>query len=322
MFSKPLAFALLAAGCMTAAAGGAYVALRQTVPSSETQPATVQGVSSAQAASDATVPVATDGTAYAAAPPAAPPQEVIVETRAVTPITPTRRREAVRRSTPRRTQAANRERPVAEQPIETTPASVPETPVEPAPAPAMASLDPAPQLPRYEELVVPSETVIGVQVDTAVSSERARVEDRVEGHVTRDVSVGGRVAIPAGTKMLGSVTLVERGGKFKERARVAVRFHTVQLSDGTRVALQTPAIMREGESPSRETAAKVGGSAVGGAILGAILGGAKGAVLGGTAGAAGGTAVVAAGGRNAATLPAGTAVSVRLMSDVTMMVER
>jgi hypothetical protein len=191
------------------------------------------------------------------------------------------------------------------------------------PVPSMpVSAEPPPQLQRFDEIIVPSDTVIGVQVDTTVTSERARVEDQVEGHVTRDVSVGGRTAVPAGAKVLGTVTLVDRGGKFKERARIAVRFHTAQLPDGTRVPLQTTAIMREGASPSRETAAKVGGSAVGGAILGAILGGAKGAVIGGTAGAAGGTAVVAASDRNADTLPAGTTVSVRLMEDVTIMVER
>jgi hypothetical protein len=144
----------------------------------------------------------------------------------------------------------------------------------------------------------------------------------VDGRVTRDVSVGGGSAKPAGTRLLGSVTMVERGGKFKERARVAVRFHTAQLADGTRLALQTTAILREGDSPSRESAAKVGGSAVGGAILGAILGGGKGAMIGGTAGAAGGTAVVMAGDRNAATLPSGTTATVRLMSDVTVTVER
>jgi hypothetical protein len=180
---------------------------------------------------------------------------------------------------------------------------------------------PVPQV-RFHEITIPSDTVIGVQVDTTVSSERARLEDRVDGRVTRDVTVGGRVAIPAGTKMIGSVTLVERGGKFKDRSRVAVRFHTAQLADGSRLALQTTAIMREGDSPSRESAAKVGGAAVGGAILGAILGGGKGAAIGGTAGAAGGTAVVMAGDRNPATLPAGTTVSVRLMSDVAVTVEK
>jgi hypothetical protein len=136
------------------------------------------------------------------------------------------------------------------------------------------------------------------------------------------VLVGDRVAIPAGTRLIGAVTLVEKGGKFKERARIAVRFHTATLRDGTSVPLSTTAIMREGESPARETAAKVGGSAVGGAILGAILGGAKGAVIGGTAGAGAGGAIVAAGDRNPATLPAGADVTVQLMSDVTITIER
>ena len=76
--------------------------------------------------------------------------------------------------------------------------------------------------------------------------------------------------------------------------------------------LRTEAIFREGESPGNESARKIGGAAVGGAILGAIIGGGKGAVLGGATGAAGGTAAVMAGDRNAATLPAGTIVTVRV----------
>jgi len=66
----------------------------------------------------------------------------------------------------------------------------------------------------------------------------------------------------------------------------------------------------------------VGGAAVGGAILGAILGGAKGAVIGSTAGAGAGTAVVMAGDRNAATLPAGTPMTVRLLAPVTVTSEK
>ena len=46
----------------------------------------------------------------------------------------------------------------------------------------------------------------------------------------------GRVAIPAGSRVLGSVSVVERGGKMRERARLGVRFHTVILADGTEVA--------------------------------------------------------------------------------------
>ena len=115
----------------------------------------------------------------------------------------------------------------------------------------------------------------------------------------------GRVAIPAGAQAIGSVTLVERGGKIKERARLGVRFHTLVLADGTELPISTEAIYREGEPPAGESTRKIGGAAVGGAILGALIGGKKGAIVGATTGAAGGTAVVMAGDRNAATLPDG-----------------
>ena len=317
MLSRPVAFALLAAGCMAAAAGGAYVAQRHnaggaSLTAATTAPATPPVNSDAQVAAQ---PVETIGRISAPAGAADAAQA---------PLTSPRRRQAPSRRVP----VMQPEPTYTEQPSQrdaerpSSSAAAAEAPAEAAPVTDSAPVEAPAQLSRLEEITIPAETVIGVQVDTAVSSERARVEDRVEGHVTRDVSVNGRVAIPAGTKVLGSVTLVDRGGKFKERARIAVRFHTAQLSDGSRLALQTTAIMREGDSPSRETAAKVGGSAVGGAILGAILGGAKGAVIGGTAGAGAGTAVVMASDRNAATLPAGTTVSVQLMAPVTVTVEK
>jgi type IV secretory pathway VirB10-like protein len=164
--------------------------------------------------------------------------------------------------------------------------------------------------------------VIGLQVDTPLSSERAHVEDRVDARVTRDVLAAGRVAIPAGSRVVGTVTLVEKGGKMKERARLGVRFHTLVLGDGSQVPLRTEAILREGEAPSGESARKIGGAAIGGAILGAIMGGGKGAAVGGAAGAGAGAAAVMAGDRNAATLPAGTIVNVRLTGPTSIEVER
>jgi hypothetical protein len=174
----------------------------------------------------------------------------------------------------------------------------------------------------FDELVVATSSVIGLQIETPVSSERARVEDRVDARVIRDVAVDGRTAIPSGARAIGTVTLVERGGKMKERARLGVRFHTLVLADGTELPMRTDSILREGESPGGESARKIGGAAVGGAILGAIIGGKKGAIVGGATGAAGGSAVVMAGDRNPATLPVGAVVTVRLTAPVTVEVER
>ncbi|HSL21127.1 MAG TPA: TrbI/VirB10 family protein [Vicinamibacterales bacterium] len=331
MWSRPLAFATLAAGCIAAAAGGAYVATRHNATDAARVQMTADApVPTAEAVQASTPPAAQPGAQEDLASLAAPaPADAPVLTPAPA-LEPAPARASRRRSS--RTAAADRREqqraaPPASAPLNGEPTAT--LPVGDAPAAELpaaeappAAAEPAPQVARFEEITIPSDTVIGVQLDTTVSSESARVEDRVEGHVTRDVAVAGRVAIPAGTKVLGSVTLVERGGKFKERSRIAVRFHTAQLPDGSRLALQTTAVMRDGAPPSRETAAKVGGSAVGGAILGAILGGAKGAVIGGSAGAGAGAAAVAAGGRNAATIPAGTTVSVLLMSDVVVTVER
>jgi hypothetical protein len=169
---------------------------------------------------------------------------------------------------------------------------------------------------------VSADSVVGLQMETAINSERARVEDRVEARVVRDVRVGGDVAIPAGSRALGSVMVVERGGKVKERARLGIRFHTLVLADGTQVPITSETIYRNGEAPGNASASKIGGGAVAGAILGAIIGGAKGAAIGGSAGAGAGTAAVMAGDRSAATFPAGAEVTARIVAPVTVTVEK
>ena len=192
-------------------------------------------------------------------------------------------------------------------------------PIEP---PRIAEAPPVVPEPRFEDLELPAQSVIGLELETTVSSETARVEDDVTARVTRDVRVGDRVAIPAGARAHGEVTLVERGARLRERARLGVRFTSIVLADGTRVPIDTEAIYREGSSVRNENAAKIGGGAIGGAIIGGILGGAKGAAIGGSIGAGAGTAAVAAGGRNAATLPSGTPVTVSIERPVTVTVER
>jgi outer membrane lipoprotein SlyB len=139
--------------------------------------------------------------------------------------------------------------------------------------------------------------------------------------VTRDVKVGDHVAIPAGSRAIGYVSQVERGGKFKETAKLAIRFQTIVFADGTRLPISTAPVEREGESKSNSSAAKVGGGAIAGTILGAILGGGKGAAIGAAAGAGGGTAAVEAGDRSVATLRAGEPITIRLLSPVTVTTE-
>ncbi len=338
MTSRALA-ATLVAGCLTAAAGGAYVAVRHNQAPATTATAAV-----------AAAPATTPSAAPAALPPEAVSEtEAVVETpgpvaprpRVAEPAPPRRTTAPAQRPVPRRatppepTRAAGNARPPAAAPlpepaVQTRTANPPaverrgaDTPITAPPieADVVRAAEPAQRVRQFDELVVPASSVLGLRVDTPLSSERSRLEDRVDARVSRDVTVDGRVAIPSGSRVIGSVAVVDRGGKMKERARLGVRFHTLVLADGREVPLRTETVMREGDSPSSESARKIGGAAIGGAILGAIMGGGKGAVLGGATGAAGGSAVVMAGDRNAATLPAGTVVSVRLSSPTSIEVE-
>jgi hypothetical protein len=331
MISKPLVAAFLAAGCVGAAAAGAYVAVRQDAPGTAATPV-VQAADSTPAATPVAETEAIVTPAPSAAPaPAAPAPDTNVERPSTPPARPVVRPAPETRK-PRaadRTDARDRAAPSAPSserasaPIESpAPVSTARPEATIPPAPPIPEPPPAPPEPQFVQVVVPASSVIGLHLESSLSSERARVEDRVDARVTRDVSVAGRVAIPAGSRVVGSVVSVERGGKIKERARLGVRFHTLVFADGTEVPIRTDAIYREGDSPGSESAKKIGVGAAGGAILGAILGGGKGAAIGGAAGAAGGTAVVMAGDRNAATLPAGTIVTVRLTDPVTVDVEK
>ena len=222
--------------------------------------------------------------------------------------------------------------PVQEpQPLPPAQVAAPPTPVPVAAEPPRYVPDPPlpgaaevmeQQRVQFEELTVEKHSVIGIRLDEAISTRTARVEDRVSATVSRDVTVAGRIAIPAGVRLEGNVVLVERGGKFRDRPRLGLRFDRMILTDGTRVSLKTDTIYREGDSPSADATAKVGTGAVAGAILGGLLGGKKGAAIGTAAGAAGGAATVMRGDGNESSLPAGAPLTVRLTEDVTVTIQR
>jgi len=341
-----LVFGGLVIGCLAAAGGGAYLATRHNAegtqgtavasPAPVAEPATVATEQPVTASEGVVTPE--PATPKAAAPKSAAPKPVAAPAAAAREerAAPAPRPAAPRRDAPApapRQASARPARPADPMPAPPAPPPVAsnggsmwearapvqaEVPEREAPPPEPV----APPEPQLVELVVPADAVVGLQLETTVSSDRAKVEDAVEARVTRDVRVDGRVAIPAGSLVQGTVTEVVRGGKVRERARLSIRFHTVVIGNGDRLALRTDAITREGSSQGRESATKIGAGAVGGAILGAILGGGKGAAIGAGVGAGGGTAAVMAGDRSTVTIPAGSTVSVRIQQPVSVTVEK
>lgn len=364
MISRSLSIALLAAGCLTAAAGGSYMAGRQTAatapqvsppPTASPQPELplvieTEGVVTPsdprREASPAHEPLQPDTVPRLKNAPAPP-----VERRGLPRTVPARASIAVRGASDTATAPAIVSEAQATAPgsgvmsegftAEPPAVAEPARDIDASPRPAEPVRSERSQREsadeggggrpgagsraadsKFEEVVIPASAVVGLQLETLVTSERARLEDRVDARVTRDVYADGRLAIPSGSRVVGAVTLVERGGKVKERARLGVRFHTLVLANGRQVSLRTETVYRDGESPSAESSRKIGGSAIGGAVLGAIMGGGKGAIAGASVGAAGGAAAVMAGGRNAATLASGSIITVRLSAPASFEVEK
>ena len=348
-FNK-LVFAGLSVGCLAAAAGGSYLAVRQNQSSAYARPETselrrdaAENAAAPKAPGavtesegvitpEAPKPDATPSAPARRSPSMAPPQTTTRAARVVErPSRPVSTPSPSTRDVARDAGNATRSGQTSESPSnspapnssgsmwETRPSVQPSVPEYREPEPPAP---PPPPAPEFVDLTVPSDAVLGLQIERTVSSELARVEDRVDARVTRDVRVADRIAIPAGSTVRGSVSEVDKGGRMKGKARLAIRFHTIVLADGTQLALKTDPVVREGQSPGGESAAKVGGAAIGGAILGAILGGGKGAAIGGAVGAGAGTAAAMTNDRNPATLAAGTTVTVRMQAPVTVTVQK
>lgn len=325
MSARTVVLAAVGTGCIIAAGVGGFLAMRTSAPA--------RGAEAIQAPAPVTQAAAP---AVPAAEPSAlvnPPGPVDVPPTPVEPTTPAPspkpRPEAPQATGTTKTQkpaaATPAPQPTAEptSPAAITPVPTPAADVAPPPPPDEAAPPPTETpKPRLEALTVVENSVIGIHLVQSISSATAKVEDKVTAKVTRDVMVGGRTAIPAGSMLEGNVTYVNPGGKFKERSRLGIKFTSLVLPDNTRQPIQTEALFRDGEAPAGEATAKVGASAAIGAILGAVIGGKKGAAIGAGAGAAGGTAAVAAGGKNDAVFAANAPLTVRLTSSVTVMIER
>jgi hypothetical protein len=174
---------------------------------------------------------------------------------------------------------------------------------------------PARRAPTTMAMDVPASTPLEITLDTAVASDTSKVEDTVRGKIAKPVIVSGMTAIPAGAPVRGTVVAVERSGKVKGRASIAIRFNEVTVAN-TPYRIQTTRIVREAAATKGEDAKKIGIGAGVGTAIGAIAGGKKGAAIGAGVGGGAGTGVVMATRGEEVRIPAGTTVRTKIDESV------
>lgn len=162
-----------------------------------------------------------------------------------------------------------------------------------------------PEPPSTTSLPVGSE--FDVRLQTSLSSETARVEQRFEATTVLDYTVDGTVLVPAGSLMRGFVSSVRPAGRVDRRGSLTLSFDELRV--GNRTYPVRAAVTQAIDGKLGEDARRIGAGAVAGAILGGILGGGRGALLGVLVG--GGGTIAATDGTDVE-LPAGTILRVRL----------
>jgi hypothetical protein len=193
---------------------------------------------------------------------------------------------------------------------------IPNRLVPPAPKPAAepAPIPPPPPPPR--PVVVPAGTVLTIRTTQALSTKTVMVGTAFTGSIMTQITLDGKMVIPAGSEVAGTVTDAKKAGKFKGGAVLALSLHSLTVKGHT-YNIVTELFGQESKGKGKRTAVMVGGGAGAGAAIGGIAGGGKGAAIGALAGAAAGTVGAMTGNRDIE-LPAESALSFALDQPLTL----
>lgn len=169
----------------------------------------------------------------------------------------------------------------------------PAAPVHPAPvSPAPPATPPPPQPAPQPEVRVPhtvtltAGTLLPVRIGETISSAHSQPGDTFLATLDRQLVIDGFIIADRGSRVEGRVVEVDPAGRVRGVSHLAIELVRISTTDGQNVRIRTEPYRKDGPTSTTTDAAKVGGGAALGAIIGAIAGGGKGAAIG--AGAGGG----------------------------------
>jgi len=171
-----------------------------------------------------------------------------------------------------------------------------------------------------DPVALPEHTAIRVTLDQALASNQSRPGDHFDATVSEPVVVDGKTVIPQGAHAEGLVVDAQQSGRLKGRARLQLALQTVDV-DGRNYNVRTLSHPRIGRDHKKRNWEWIGGSAAGGAVIGALAGGGTGALIGGPVGAGAGATVALVTGKKDIKLRAETPLKFELAEPVTIKVK-
>jgi hypothetical protein len=172
--------------------------------------------------------------------------------------------------------------------------------------------------PSYVTVTVPAGTELEVELLDSLSSGKNQVGDPVRARLANDLVAGEKLVASAGSELQGTVAEVVPLKKFGGQPKISVAFESLEVAGAGSVAIAAW-LSEAGKKQAGRDAAKIGGGAAAGAVVGHQVDDDKGAEIGAVLGGAIGTVIAAKTGKEVE-LAAGTMMVVVLDGDAQVSV--
>jgi hypothetical protein len=180
---------------------------------------------------------------------------------------------------------------------------------------------PAPAASPAKKITVPAGTRILIRTIDPVDSSKQKAGYRFAASLETNLQVEDTVVAPRGTKVYGHLAQASSAGKMKGSSQLTLELTDIVIN-GTAYPVLTSTFEIKGKGEGSQTAKKVVGGAGLGALIGGIAGGGKGALIGLGAGAAAGTVVAGSKKGEQLVIPSESLLEFRLQQPVSLPVAR
>lgn len=180
--------------------------------------------------------------------------------------------------------------------------------------PQQGASDPAAQ---YGMVTIPAGQSLLVRMIDGVDSSHNQVGDVFHATLETDLYVNGAYVARKGTDVYGRLANAKEAGHLSGSSELELELTRIVI-DGRDYPLVSSDYTVQGKGRGSDTAKKVGGGAVVGAIIGAIAGGGKGAAIGAGAGSAAGAGVQVLTRGQQVKVPSETLLEFRLQQSATV----
>jgi hypothetical protein len=195
-----------------------------------------------------------------------------------------------------------------------SPVPVAAMPLAPAPAPAAS----VPSANQDGSVTIPAGQSLLVRMIDGVDSSKNHVGDVFHASLETDLNVGNSIVARKGTDIYGRLAEAKEAGHFSGSSELQLELTRIVI-DGKDYPVVSSDYSLQGKGRGANTAKKVGGGAVAGAIIGAIAGGGKGAAIGAGVGSAAGAGVQVLTKGQQVKVPSETLLEFRLQQPATVV---